>query len=429
MGAHDKRGSSTEEADRNRQHSRDASHHHDRFHRSGEHKHSSKDSKEYRDSTDRSRQESALPLQSVSENVNKGKVYHESNSTAATGSTDSAPRGESSSESRSDRPDPRFDELYTILGTMVAKINSMDKKSEHAMSDSEGDVKESDQEDADNVDPMDNLSGIFASHDASDHPDDRDTDFDFSQAIAEFAGGFSSKEEKGEPLHQDYAAVLNDSLRNKPTDSVLKPLLQAVKIPSNVPNLAVPLTNGDISKAMSNNGKLLDSHLFRTLGMISKAIVPLAQLVADVGEDKAKPTKHYFKSVNASVRILAASVNYLNQTRKEIVRMHVREHALTTLCKWDSPVGSYELFPFDVTKKCDEMGKVRTLGSSSGNQTKRFHRKPNTSGTFKWPPRRFDQKPSSSPYSNQGAYSGKGKGQAGKPFLGKKSQDRHRKRY
>ena len=191
----------------------------------------------------------------------------------------------------------------------------------------------------------------------------------------------------------------------------------------------MPATNADITKAMSTNGKLLDSHLTRTNALLAKAMVPLATMVADIGQGKGKAVNSYFDSINSSVRMLAAAFNYLNQTRKEVVRMHVREQSLTSLCKWDCPVGQDELFPFDVTKRCDEIGKVRTLGSNSGQNQKKFFRKPATSNNmndFKWPPRQY-QRQSFNPYNRQG----KGNtNKPSKPFLGKKgSNDRHKKRF
>ena len=123
--------------------------------------------------------------------------------------------------------------------------------------------------------------------------------------MADFAGGFASKEEKADPIHDSYAAILNSSLRNKPNDANLRTVMQSIKIPQNVPNLTVPATNPDITKAMGNGGKQIDLQLFRTNALIAKAIVPLASFVADVGQKKDKPAAEYLEGVNSSVRMLA----------------------------------------------------------------------------------------------------------------------------
>ena len=319
----------------------------------------------------------------------------------------------------------RFEELYAMMDTVVAKINRMDHSNKpgrvHTLSDSGDDDFEQDCFGDDN-DPMDHLSDIFNTNKDLSLEDNDNSDF--ATALADFAGGFSAKEAKGEAIHDKYAAVLNDSLRNKPNDQVLKTVIQAVKLPANVPNLVVPQTNADITKAMAHNGKTLDNQLFRTNGLIARAMVPIATFVADIGQNKSKPAKEYLDGMNNAVRLLAAAFNYTNHTRKEVVRMNVKEKSLSQLCQWDSPVGQEDLFPFDVTKKCDELRKVRTLGSGPSNFKPKFqYRKPAPTADFKWPPKRYEHRPTAHPYA------GKGKARAGKPFLGKRSSnDRPRKR-
>ena len=176
--------------------------------------------------------------------------------------------------------------------------------------------------------------------------------------------------------------------------------MQSIKIPQNVPNLTVPATNPDITKAMGNGGKQIDLQLYRTNALIAKAIVPLASFVADVGQKKEKPAAEYLEGINSSVRMLAAAFNFVNQSRKDVVRSFVKERGLGTLCKWDSPVGEEELFPFDVTKKCDELRKVRTLGTSSGSNKNRFQNRRPTANDFKWPPRRMEQRQPFNSYSH-----------------------------
>ncbi|MPC45529.1 hypothetical protein E2C01_039230 [Portunus trituberculatus] len=54
-------------------------------------------------------------------------------------------------------------------------------------------------------------------------------------------------------------------------------------------------------------------------------------------------------------------VNYINQLRKEVAKIHINDSALADLCKWECEVGKDDLFPFDVTKKCEEIHKARKL--------------------------------------------------------------------
>ena len=228
MGGHEKRGSSKEEADRHRQLPRDAGHCRD----TDSKRKSSRDSKE-------PAKNSEMPL--VERNMNANALgndrcndQNKTQEATATGSTRSAPadneRTVTAGSSASSSHDDRFDELYNIMGTIISKINSMDSNGpsqSHTISDSDHDDDDDDDDhdtDGNNPnDPMDHLSVIFGQNDESSVDSDQ---VDFTKALAEFAGGFASKEEKGDAIHEAYAAVLNDSLRNKPNDATVKQLVQ-----------------------------------------------------------------------------------------------------------------------------------------------------------------------------------------------------------
>ena len=138
------------------------------------------------------------------------------------------------------------------------------------------------------------------------------------------------------------------------------------------------MTNGDITKAMTSGGKLLDARLARTNGILSKAIVPLARLMSDFGEKNNLSMEHYTPGLNSSLRLLPAAFNYVNHIHKEVARIHMHDSALAKLCSWECEVGTADLFPVDVAKKCEEMHKTRKLGRSfykhkpAGSVQKRF---------------------------------------------------------
>ncbi|MPC54745.1 hypothetical protein E2C01_048670 [Portunus trituberculatus] len=134
--------------------------------------------------------------------------------------------------------------------------------------------------------------------------------------------------------------------------------------------MTVPATNSAITKAMSVGGKLLDTRICHTNGVLVKALVPIAQCISDIGEKIEKPISSYLGDLNNSLRLLSSAVNYLNQVRKEVARIHVNDSALAELCKWECEVGRDELFPFDVIKKCEEIHKSRKLGRPSSRPYK-----------------------------------------------------------
>ena len=185
---------------------------------------------------------------------------------------------------------------------------------------------------------------------------------EFLRALEELSGHFHGEEEKGEPLSEHLATILNASLRRWPTFEGVKLTCSKIKLPSNVPNMTVPTTNPAISKAMSVGGKLIDARLSHTNTLLTKTLVPVAQCISDIGERKGKLVNHYLEGLNNSLRLLTSAVNYVNHLRKEVARIHVHDSALAELCKWDCEIGRDDLFPFDVAKKCGEIHKTKKLG-------------------------------------------------------------------
>ncbi|MPC68198.1 hypothetical protein E2C01_062395 [Portunus trituberculatus] len=205
----------------------------------------------------------------------------------------------------------------------------------------------------DDPDPLDELDLLNVA------PDEDDSDF--SRALKELLGHFHG-EEKGELLAECLASILDSSLQRRPTPDGIKLTCDKIKLPSNVPNLAVPVTNAAVTKATSVGGRLVDAHLFYANGLLCKALVPVVQCISDIGEKKGKPLYGYLDGLNNSLRLMTSVVNYLNHLRKEVACLHMHGPAMTNLCKWECEVGRDELFPFDLVKKCEEIHKMRKLG-------------------------------------------------------------------
>ncbi|XP_045126311.1 uncharacterized protein LOC123513294 [Portunus trituberculatus] len=193
--------------------------------------------------------------------------------------------------------------------------------------DEEGELLESA---ADPLEELDLLGGGSPAHTAADGDN-----ADFLRSLEELSGHFHGEEEKGEPLSEHLATILNASLRRRPSADGVKATCGKIKLSSNVPNLTVPATNTAITDAMSAGGKLIDLRLFHTNGLISKALVPVAQCISDIGEGKGKPVSSYLDGLNNSLRLLASAVNYVNQLCKGVAKIHVNDSALAELCKWD----------------------------------------------------------------------------------------------
>lgn len=315
----------------------------------------------------------------------------------------------------------KYDKLSALVGGLIDRLEkgSDTDVSRHDFSgfrnlssseDEEGEIR---QLAPDCLDELDQFS--HAQH----NPNATEADSDFLQALEELSGHFHGEEEKGEPLSERLAVILNTSLRRRPTSEGVKLTCGKIKLPSNVPNLTVPSTNSALTKAMSVGGRLIDARIAYTNGLLSKALVPIAQCISDIGDRKGGSINSYLHGLNNSLRLLTSSVNYLNHLRKEVARIHVHDSALVDICRWDCEVGTDELFPFDVVKKCDDIHKTKKLGrpffrpfKSSGPRKFPQHRQaPRRSYTQQLPRQHYHQdrpRPQTKPFLGHKASQGRG---------------------
>lgn len=260
-----------------------------------------------------------------------------------------------------------LDKLSTLLGALIEKLDQptvppVSVEADFTFSPSDDEAAEMSRC-LPEADPLDDLDLLTAT--ASQSTGDSVVDADFQKALDEFSGHFQGEEETGDPLSDRLAGILNASLRRRPSSDGVKLTCDKIKLPGNVPNLKVPATNPAITKAMSVGGKLVDTRLSLTNKLLTKALVPIASCISDIGDKKGKPVYFYLDGLNNSLRLLTSAVNYINQLRKEVARTHVNDSALAELCNWECEVGKDDLFPFDVVKKCEEIHKSRKLGRPS----------------------------------------------------------------
>ena len=279
--------------------------------------------------------------------------------------------------------------LHAVMSAVLAKLDRLDGQSTahrnsqaHDISGSASDSDEGQCSDSDScqgsedaypfqglprhsaADPMAKLSAILA---AAGSPNLASASTagkpDFQKSlVAGLLGLFQGPDDSGPPLRDEFAEALNGALRSRPQDTVIKELAGKIKVPSNVPQLAVPRTNQDVQKALSCDGKLLDSQLSKSNNLLAKALVPLATFVSEYGTAAQKDISAYLPGLQDSFSLITSAFNYVNHTRKEVTRVFVNDSAIAEIAKWDVPVGASEIYPFDVTKKCDEIAKARKLG-------------------------------------------------------------------
>ncbi|MPC60141.1 hypothetical protein E2C01_054179 [Portunus trituberculatus] len=184
--------------------------------------------------------------------------------------------------------------------------------------------------------------------------------------------GHTSSLSTNKPPRCEKVLPVGEAKRKRDTqkDDGAKQQLPSVVGPSHAVNTPLPsadhsATNSAITSAMTVSGKLIDMRLFHTNGLLSKAFVPVAQCISDIEEGKGKLVSSYLEGLNTRLILLASAVNYVNKLQKKVALIHINNSALAELYKWECAVGREELFPFDVTKKCDEICKTRKLGRPS----------------------------------------------------------------
>ncbi|MPC49459.1 hypothetical protein E2C01_043261 [Portunus trituberculatus] len=81
----------------------------------------------------------------------------------------------------------------------------------------------------------------------------------FQKAFDELVGHFHGEEETENPLSECLAGILNASLQHWPSSDGMILTCDKIKLPGNLPNLKVLVTNPAIIKAMSVGRKLVDT--------------------------------------------------------------------------------------------------------------------------------------------------------------------------
>ena len=256
-------------------------------------------------------------------------------------------------------------QLKHIITDQAANVVTSPEHGVHEMSDS----GEASADERSMGDPLDQLIS------AADLAADKASGAHLDKVLDDWAGFFDGREEKGEDLSEKMAELLSASLRRRPNDVLVKEAASKFKFPANVPNMVVPALNDDLRKAYDAGGKVIEGGIFRCVGLVAKAMVPVVRMVDDVANQRiVKPATAYLDGANVSVRLMATVFNLLNHVRKDVARFHVKETALQDICNWECDVGSDKLFPFNVTKRCDEIRKTRRLGSSDNRNNHSFGR-------------------------------------------------------
>ena len=178
----------------------------------------------------------------------------------------------------------------------------------------------------------------------------------YAQAIGDIEKFFHNGDKTGESVNDKFAQIFDGGLCRQPNDKMLLEYMEKYPRPQNIPNLIVPKTNDAIWEAMKRGPQVTDASMQKVQTVLSKALVPIINLVDDIGSGKGttKPVADYLNQLTDAFRLGSAAVSLLNQARRDII-CNGLGYPTSKICKWKFKVGDTELFEGDVAKKLKEL--------------------------------------------------------------------------
>ena len=173
---------------------------------------------------------------------------------------------------------------------------------------------------------------------------------------------FRGEDKFGESVSEKFAEKVNECLRIRPVEDVVKRLSLETLLPANVPNLRAPELNSEVELALDKSQKHVDKLLCRVSGVLGKAMAPLIKVIDDVNLKKESLGKDNADGLRRSLKLLVSAFNYQSHNRKVNIQNAIKDVDLKQICNWESKVGDKQMFPFDVTKRLKEIRAAKNIG-------------------------------------------------------------------
>ena len=196
--------------------------------------------------------------------------------------------------------------------------------------------------------------------------DDQDEQDPLMKVLDAFKSDVKGYESEGMVLPEKVRASLEANLRSQPHDATIASLASQYPLPSNLPSLKVPAMNPEILTALSKSAKLMDSKLSKSTTLMARALVPSLRYIVDFMQKGDKRDNEHCINLLAACRLQCANINYMYQTRKDLVKIFITDPALMRKCTWDCKIGEDTLFPSDISKVLAEDRKAFFLTRSRG---------------------------------------------------------------
>lgn len=179
------------------------------------------------------------------------------------------------------------------------------------------------------------------------------------ELINDLAESLADESEKGEPVQQKLADILNARFEAKMTNEKLKEKLQKYKIPRNCPNMSVPRTNDPIFNVLKPWGKKTDLRLKNSQTTFSKAAVAVTRtadlLLATrdevISQGKSLDPKSVSELVAKCVGGLADSLALIGHANKDLSQKRRELHRpalprnISAICGPQTAMSAEWLYP------------------------------------------------------------------------------------
>lgn len=198
--------------------------------------------------------------------------------------------------------------------------------------------------------------------------------------FTEMASSFDDSEEKGPPVSDKLAELLNSRFGSKLPDKKLREKLAAYPIPQNCPNMEVPQTNQEVYSALHPYARKADVRMRHTQKSMAKAAVAITlctntllqvrETLATVDPTQLKATMgQCIANLTDALGLTSHAIKDLSQKRRDMHRPHLPPES-AGICAPHIPMTAQWLYPpgTEFHKILKEARETRKLGQDMRGQ-------------------------------------------------------------
>ena len=181
---------------------------------------------------------------------------------------------------------------------------------------------------------------------------------------------FSTREDTGPGIGEDFAKIINNGIRCYPNEVALDSLLTKYKRRQNCANLVVPKVNTLFWEKLSNNTRYKDALVKKVQTVMLKSLVPiitLSDILHGTPQGNNLSQDGILRFANDNIRLASSAFVLLCHARKELVKGDLHADYFK-LCSKNIPISRDWLFGDDVGKQVKELGQDKLKFKFTGHR-------------------------------------------------------------